>query len=257
VKLHQKKRSKERNCSLVILSLLIVMQSDAQRVMESLDRGLIAIKQDNSVYIGWRLLVNDPDNIGFNVYRVTNGKSIKLNDKLLVTSTNYIDKGFDPSQTNAWVVTAFNAGKESNISEPFILAPATPVQQYLSVPLQIPNGGEVMGSKYTYSANDASVADLDGDGEYEIILKWEPSNAKNPPQTGFTGNQLIDAYKLNGKLLWRIDLGKNIRSGAAYTQFMWQRKNNRRQFQRLAALRRSHWKYVWKSGRRTRIYFCF
>ena len=65
-----------------------------------------------------------------------------------------------------------------------------------------------MGRSFSYSANDASVGDVDGDGEYEIILKWQPSNAKNPPQTGFTGNQIIDCYKLNGTRLWRIDLGK-------------------------------------------------
>lgn len=69
-------------------------------------------------------------------------------------------------------------------------------------------------------ANDASVGDLDGDGEYEIVLKWNPSNAKNPPQRGFAGNTYLDAYKLNGRRLWRINLGPNIRSGAATTNFL-------------------------------------
>ncbi len=71
----------------------------------------------------------------------------------------------------------------------------------------------------TYTANDCSVGDLDGDGEYEIILKWSPSNSKRPPQRGFTGNTYLDAYKMDGTRLWRIDLGPNVRSGAATTNF--------------------------------------
>ena len=77
-----------------------------------------------------------------------------------------------------------------------------------------------MGETYTYSPNDISVGDLDGDGEYELIVKWDPSNAKDNSQGGFTGNVYIDAYKLDGTQLWRIDLGRNIRAGAHYTQFM-------------------------------------
>ena len=73
---------------------------------------------------------------------------------------------------------------------------------------------------YTYSANDASVGDLDGDGQYEIILKWDPSNSKDNSQDGYTGDVLIDAYKLDGTMMWRINLGKNIRAGAHYTQFL-------------------------------------
>jgi len=65
-----------------------------------------------------------------------------------------------------------------------------------------------------------SAADLDGDGEYEIVLKWEPNNAKDNSQSGYTDNVYLDAYKLNGTRLWRIDLGRNIRAGAHYTQFM-------------------------------------
>lgn len=71
-----------------------------------------------------------------------------------------------------------------------------------------------------YIANDASVGDLDGDGQYEIILKWEPNNAKDNSHSGYTDEVFIDAYKLDGTLMWRIGLGKNIRAGAHYTQFM-------------------------------------
>src|SRR5690606_13149681 len=93
--------------------------------------------------------------------------------------------------------------------------------KYLRIPLNVPAGGTTPdGVAYTYSPNDCSVGDLDGDGEYEIIVKWDPSNAKDNSQSGHTGNVFIDAYKLDGTFLWRIDLGKNIRAGAHYTQFL-------------------------------------
>src|SRR6185312_7678547 len=93
-------------------------------------------------------------------------------------------------------------------------------QNYLDVPISPPAGGTTPdGVSYTYSPNDASVGDLDGDGQYEIVLKWDPSNAKDNSQSGYTGNVYIDAYRLNGTRLWRIDLGRNIRAGAHYTQF--------------------------------------
>ena len=74
--------------------------------------------------------------------------------------------------------------------------------------------------EYAYTANDCSIGDVDGDGQYEIVLKWDPTNSKDNSHDGFTGNVFIDCYTLDGKRLWRIDLGKNIRAGAHYTQFM-------------------------------------
>lgn len=76
------------------------------------------------------------------------------------------------------------------------------------------------GEKYSYSPNDASIGDVDGDGNYEIILKWDPSNAHDNAHDGYTGNVYFDCYRLTGEKLWRIDMGKNIRAGAHYTQFM-------------------------------------
>ena len=82
------------------------------------------------------------------------------------------------------------------------------------------NGVTPAGDTYIYSPNDASIGDVDGDGEYEIILKWDPSNSHDNAHDGYTGEVLIDCYRLNGEQLWRINLGKNIRAGAHYTQFM-------------------------------------
>ncbi|SDR88034.1 rhamnogalacturonan endolyase [Mucilaginibacter mallensis] len=206
---------------LILFYTSITRLSCAQQQVENLGRGLIAIKYDNRhVFLSWRLLANDRETASFNVYRQQKGeKAIKLNRVSLTAGTNFTDSTADLSKDNTWFVKSaggLNNGKSSS----YTLFSSKKPQQYLSIPLQQPPGGEIDGVKYTYSANDASVADLDGDGEYEIILKWNPSNAQNPPQTGFTGNQIIDAYKLDGTRLWRIDLGKNIRSGAAYTQFL-------------------------------------
>ena len=93
------------------------------------------------------------------------------------------------------------------------------------MPLQRPAGGDAPGpsgapAPFTYNANDASVGDLDGDGEYEIVLKWDPSNSRDTASRGVSGNVILDAYKLDGTRLWRIDLGRNIRAGAHYTQFI-------------------------------------
>ena len=99
-------------------------------------------------------------------------------------------------------------------------------QKYLRIPLMVPRAARAPSAcptsneAYSYGANDASTGDVDGDGVYEIILKWDPSNAKDNSQAGVTGNVFIDAYKLDGTRLWRIDLGPNIRAGAHYTQFI-------------------------------------
>ncbi|WP_188815455.1 rhamnogalacturonan lyase [Hymenobacter cavernae] len=194
----------------------------AQRQMENLGRGVIAVQKGrDSTFVSWRLLGTDPEDVAFNLYRKTGSQApVKLNNTPLTKSTGFFDTKASASEPRSYFVKPVLKGTEQAASAAFTLAANTPARPYLSVPLQVPPPGEELGSAYTYSANDASVGDLDGDGEYEIILKWDPSNGKNPPQPGVTGPTFLDAYTLAGKRLWRINLGKNIRSGAAYTQFM-------------------------------------
>ncbi len=181
------------------------------RQMEFLNRGLIAIKVERGVYIGWRLLGSDNEQIGFYVYR--DGEI--LNEMPICHSTNFLDE--NGSIDSTYSVMGVVNEKEQSISESVHVWE----QNYLTVPLQQPKDGITPdGISYTYSANDASVGDIDGDGEYEIILKWDPSNSKDNAHKGYTGNVFLDAYKMNGTHLWRIDLGRNIRAGAHYTQFM-------------------------------------
>jgi rhamnogalacturonan endolyase len=194
----------------------------AQYLMENLGRGVVAIRQNaTDVYVGWRLLGTDSSNVSFNLYRSTGGApSIQINPSPITDTTNFIDTGADLTQSNDYSVIPVINGIEQAASTAFTLPANAPVQQYLNIPLQIPPDGTTPDGAYNYTANDASVGDLDGDGEYEFILKWDPSNSKDNSQSGYTGNVFLDAYKLDGTRLWRIDLGRNIRAGAHYTQFM-------------------------------------
>jgi len=197
-------------------------------LMEKLDRGVVAVRAtENTAYVSWRLLGTEPQDTAFNLYRSTDGAApVKLNTAPLTQGTNFTDKTADFSKTNAYRVAAIDpaTGRELALSKPKTvlntLPASAPVRQYFAIPLRIPEGGVTPdGRHYTYTANDCSAADLDGDGEYEIVVKWDPTNAHDNAQDGYTGNVYLDAYKLDGTFLWRIDLGKNIRAGAHYTQF--------------------------------------
>jgi rhamnogalacturonan endolyase len=202
--------------------------NDGAYQVENLGRGVVALRTaDGSVYVGWRLLGTDPSGLGFNVYRSTAGAApVRLNAAPLTLTTDFIDSTADLAQANSYSVRPVLEGVELAASRAFVIAANSEASPYLSVPLQRPAGGNVEVPEgnptqaVTYSPNDASVADLDGDGEYEIVLKWDPSNARDNASAGLSGRQLIDAYKLDGALLWRIDLGRNIRAGAHYTQLM-------------------------------------
>lgn len=183
---------------------------------EKLGRGVIAIRQSNeTVCVLWRYLSSDPMNTGFHVYR--NGA--RLTGKPLTTATCYYDKYTDDKPVEYKIEPVSPQGKILQPAGIYTLAACAPAG-YLNIPLDRPGDGAAPdGRAYAYTPNDASIGDVDGDGEYEIILKWEPSNAKDNAHDGYTGNVLFDCYRLDGKKLWRIDMGRNIRAGAHYTQF--------------------------------------
>ncbi|KRD43928.1 hypothetical protein ASE38_06995 [Cellulomonas sp. Root930] len=183
--------------------------------LERLDRGLVAAVTGEGVFLSWRLLATEvtgatatgltgPD---FAVYR--DGTRLGT----VSDSTNFVDPA--GTATSRYRVAAVVDGAEVDGAE------ATPwAQPSLDIPLNKPADGVTpVGEAYTYSANDMSVGDVDGDGQYEYIVKWDPSNSKDVSQVGYTGNVFVDAYEQDGTQLWRIDLGVNIRAGAHYTQF--------------------------------------
>jgi rhamnogalacturonan endolyase len=177
--------------------------------MEDIDRGVVAVKVAAGVYVGWRMMGYEydpanPTHVAYNVYRA--GTKVAT----VTDSTNYLDAS--GTATSSYTVAAVLGGTECEQSPA-----ATPwAQNYLSVPLQVPANAPTGA---TYSAGDASTGDLDGDGRYDIVLKWDPSDQQDSSKAGKTGNVYLDGITLDGKRLWRIDLGINIRAGAHDTQF--------------------------------------
>ncbi|BCL12878.1 rhamnogalacturonan lyase family protein [Micromonospora sagamiensis] len=178
--------------------------------VEKLDRGLISVRSGTGNLVSWRLLGTETSGVAFHLYR----DGTRITTTPITGATNHLDAGAPAGAR--YTVRAVVGGVEQPASAPAL----TFANGHLDVPIQAPPGGTTgTGEVYTYVANDASVGDLDGDGDYEIVLKWDPSNAKDNSQSGYTGNVYVDAYTLTGTRLWRIDLGRNIRAGAHYTQF--------------------------------------
>ncbi|TQJ34988.1 rhamnogalacturonan lyase [Arthrobacter sp. SLBN-122] len=185
--------------------------------LDHLDRGLVAAGTSEGVVLSWRLLGNEATGSSatgltgtdFTVYR--DGQKLAT----VTDSTNFLDR--TGTAASAYQVRAVVGGAEVDRS-----AAATPWgSNFKDIPLKKPADGVTpAGQAYTYSANDTSVGDVDGDGQYEFIVKWDPNNSKDVSQVGYTGNTYVDTYKADGTLLSRIDLGVNIRSGAHYTQML-------------------------------------
>ena len=183
---------------------------------EKLSRGLIGIPTEEGMYFSWRMTLEDAAGLQFDLYRSSGGGAeVKLNKEPIDRTSDFLDRTVDYTVDHRWTLKA-TTGEVATWTR----LKGEKRNPYLSIPVCKPEDGEIAGESFTYTANDCSVGDLDGDGEYEIILKWSPSNSKRPPQRGFTGNTYLDAYKMDGTRLWRIDLGPNVRSGAATTNFL-------------------------------------
>lgn len=185
--------------------------------LEKLSRGLVAVPAKEGIFVSWRLLVQEVSGYGKTGLTGTDFALYRSGEKIaLVTdSTNYLDKKGTPE--DVYQVAPIVAGEEKEKYPPA----AVWEKSYLDIPLQKPEGGVTpAGQEFEYSANDMSVGDVDGDGEYEYIVKWDPSNSHDVSHKGYTGKCFLDCYKLDGQLLWRLDMGVNIRAGAHYTQFM-------------------------------------
>lgn len=197
-----------RTIALFLLVLQPVIHCEAN---ERLNRGLVAIHQgEKGVYLSWRLLKNDPEDIAFNIYR----NEQKITVKPITKSTNYVDSG--GNQKSKYKVTPISKGIELDSSQLI----TTQKHQFKEIRLSPPTPFSVPGrGKVNYRPGEASVGDLDGDGEYELVLKWD-GVTKDVSQNGFTCPTIFEALKLSGESLWRIQLGLNIRAGAHYTPFL-------------------------------------
>ena len=208
-------------CAMSVVSLSAMTVHAGTMQVEKLGRGLIAVRVGQGYFLSWRLLADEPYGAGFNVYR----GDTKLNAAPLTGATLFTDA--DATPDGLYTVRAVIGGIEQTPSDAAIMINSTDGPNvsdthgesagYIHIPLQRPTAGEHGG---TYSPNDGSVGDLTGNGVYDIVLKWDPSNSQDNSQHGVTDVVLLDAYTLAGERLWRIDLGPNIRAGAHYTPFL-------------------------------------
>ncbi|MCD7711011.1 MAG: T9SS type A sorting domain-containing protein [Porphyromonadaceae bacterium] len=210
----------------LLLSAFTVLPLGAQTPQqETLSRGVVAVKTSSGVFVSWRYLGTDSPSAKFNVYR--DGEL--LNSSPLTDVTNYTDAGGTTSSTYVVTRVSGTSGVESSAET------AVWDNFYKKIALNRPPSGVTPaytatndgtteeypnGQYYSYTPNDCSVGDVDGDGEYEIIVKWDPTNSRDNSYYGYTGEVYLDCYKLDGTQLWRINLGKNIRAGAHYSPFM-------------------------------------
>lgn len=193
------------------------------RQMEKLDRGLIAIKTDGGVYLSWRLFDSEDNifgsadkNVSFNVYR--DGKKISE----VATKTNYVDSTVGTNYSVAPVINGVEGEKCDAVT--------VYNNSYFDIPLSKPDdetiydpsGNEL--ATYSFFPADCSTGDVDGDGEYEIIVKWTSSerDVGSPGDPAYSGTVHLAAYKLDGTKLWKndIELGKNVYSSAHTVQFL-------------------------------------
>ena len=207
------KGSLQRNwIVLLVLVGLSVGLAEGQKQVEKLQRGAVAVREGEGYWLSWRLLGEEPWETGFNIYR----DGVKINEEPVTEVSSYLDASAPVG--SSYVVKALIDGVEQS---EFYTARNIDNREgtgaWFDVPLKRPAQGAQGGYYYP---NDASVGDLLGNGEYEIVLKWDPDNAKDNSQGGITDNVILDAYTLDGAHLWRIDLGPNIRAGAHYTQFL-------------------------------------
>ncbi|QDH78954.1 hypothetical protein FKX85_07855 [Echinicola soli] len=181
-----------------VVCFLNVSEVAAQRPMEFLDRGLIALEKSDGVYLSWRMLGTDPDSIGFNLYR--NGE--KINTEPITESTNYEDS--EGTVEDVYKVETLHSGgpEQSGEVEVWSLKPAyrnpgRPSLPHKKIPLPAPPVVDTI----SYIPGDMSVGDLDGDGKYELVFEWEPD--------GVSINSFLEAIDLEGNSLWRIECGPN------------------------------------------------
>ena len=185
-----------------------------------LNRGLISVNLSQSGSSGnlvsWRYREKDDNQVKFKLWRGVNAttQNTKVNNgNYIYNRTNFRDTGGSTSSYYRLEVYDLN----DNLLETEISG-KTWGNQSMEIPTTAPTDTRGLGA--TYTPNDAAFYDMDGDGEYEIVLKWDPSNSRDAASNGVTSDTYIDCYKLNGKQLWRVNIGQNICSGAHTTPFL-------------------------------------
>ncbi len=187
---------------------------DGERVRESLGRGMVAVpRQEGDMYIRWRLLEDDPDDVAFNIYRSSQGqKPLKLNDSPIRTTTDFIDQTANPAHENSYFVKAITEGREWEASQSYTVEAGTQPGVYKSLKLKTDST----------TFRHVGIGDLNGDGRYDYVIKTPNSNIDpwyrgwRPSDTTYT----LQAYLSDGTFLWEKDLGWSIEAGVWYSPFI-------------------------------------
>ena len=193
------------------------------KIMENLNRGVSSAHAKNGNLVSWRHLADDNENTTFNLWRIRSDTDhTMLGTFTMSDASAYFDS--EGLATDSYTIDTYVGDKCTEFAQFSVNLPNTNSGvsgAYFDIPTQKPADQTMPdGTTCSYTENDCSVGDVDGDGQYEVIVKWDPSNSQDNSKNGYTGTVILDCYKLDGTLLWRIDLGKNIRAGAHYTQYM-------------------------------------
>ncbi len=191
-----------------------------ERILEKLDRGIIALPVRNKeVYVGWRLLETDSGSAAFNVYRISgNNSPLRLNEKPVTSTTDFVDRNPLKKGTATYFVRSIMNGVEGAPSENTSVNLETSRDSCISVKL----GGD-------YSAIKLGVGDLDGDGQYEYVIKQpkinlDPWIGDGRPGRGYwkpsPGTYKLEAYRLDGTMMWQYDMGWSIEMGVWFSPFV-------------------------------------
>ena len=181
---------------LMALAAIMAINVMAQRTMDKLDRGLVAIKTDAGVFCSWRIFGEEYYDVKYNIYR----DGTKLNAEPLAVS-NYVDA--TGTTSSKYTVSTVVRGDEKAQCD----AASVWTQKYLEI---TPDHGSLTS---TYVPNDACMADVDGDGELEILMKYDNQSeiSASYPKGGYNGEySIVEVFKLNGKKLWWLDFGPNM-----------------------------------------------
>lgn len=194
-----------RTLTLCSLLLACSLTTSAKQTEERIGRAPVAVTTSQGILVSWRSLKSDAPNQAFNVYR--NGTLIASD---ITTKTNFVDK--DGKAGDTYRIETSGSASETNAWDNI----------YTSIELTRPKSRKDAAGKTTgrYRPDDISVGDVDGDGEYELVLKWMPDNARDSGKEGYSSPAYISCYEMDGTPLWTIDTGYGIRSGNHYTQFL-------------------------------------
>ena len=174
----------------IVLVCMSVASAVAQRMTDALDRGLVAIQTDGGVFCSWRILAEEYYDVTYNLYR----DGVKVNQEPLTVS-NYIDAA--GTATSKYTVKAVVWGQETGDRREGEKETGVWAQNWLEI---TPDHGDL---KSTYVPNDACCADVDGDGELEILIKFDNQSwaSTSYQKAGYEGEYfIIEVYKLNGKI---------------------------------------------------------